>query len=97
MRVLALVHQDDAPPGTFGDVVAHHGHDLEVRSLVPGAGEGPPRDAAKSYGAVMLFGGSMQVDQDDERPVANDEHRHRREALGDAVALVVEPDRSRPC
>ncbi len=32
MRVLALVHQDDAPAGTFRDVVAHHGDHLDVRS-----------------------------------------------------------------
>jgi GMP synthase-like glutamine amidotransferase len=81
MRVLALVHQDDAPPGTFGEVVAHHGHDLDVRSLVPEAGEDPPRDAAGRYGAVMLFGGSMQVDQDGEHPWLEDERALVRELI----------------
>jgi GMP synthase (glutamine-hydrolysing) len=64
MRVLALVHQDDAPAGTFGEVVREHGHELIVGSFVPGAGEPPPGDVE----AVMIFGGSMQVDQDDRHP-----------------------------
>lgn len=81
MRVLALVHQDDAPAGTFGDVAAEHGHDLEVRSFVPGAGEAPPPGAAGRYGAVMLFGGSMQVDQDDEHPWLEDERALVRELI----------------
>lgn len=66
MEVLAVVHQDDAPPGTFGDVVREHGHSIEVRSFA--AGESPPGDAAERFGAVMIFGGSMQVDQDDSHP-----------------------------
>ena len=64
MRVLAIVHQDDAPPGTFGEVVHEHGHELEVASFVPGVAD-PPSGA---YDAVMIFGGSMQVDQDDQNP-----------------------------
>jgi len=71
MRVLSLVHQDDAPPGTFGEVVAEHGHEHDVRSLVPGAGEPPA--AGVPYDAVMIFGGSMQVDQDDRHPWLEDE------------------------
>jgi GMP synthase (glutamine-hydrolysing) len=66
MRVLALVHQRDAPPGTFGDVAAEHGHDLDVASFVPGAGQPPAADPGCD--AVMIFGGSMQVDQDREHP-----------------------------
>jgi GMP synthase-like glutamine amidotransferase len=65
MDVLALVHQDDAPPGTFADVVAEHGHALEVRSFAAGD---PPHEPASGFGAVMIFGGSMQVDQDDRHP-----------------------------
>jgi GMP synthase-like glutamine amidotransferase len=68
MDVLSLVFQDDAPPGTFGDVVTEHGHDLHVHSLVPGVADPPPDDAARRYDAAMIFGGSMQVDQDDRHP-----------------------------
>src|ERR687894_328537 len=71
MDVLALIHQDDAPPGTFADVVAEHGHALEVRSFP--AGDPPPPGTAGRHGAVMIFGGSMQVDQDAEHPWLADE------------------------
>jgi GMP synthase-like glutamine amidotransferase len=81
MRVLALVHQDDAPPGTFGDVVTGLGHELETRSLAPGAGDPPGDDAAARYGAVMIFGGSMQVDQDDRHPWLEDERALVRELI----------------
>lgn len=64
MKVLALVHQDDAPPGTFGEVAHEHHHDLDVRSFDPGVGDEP----SGGYDAVMIFGGSMQVDQDDQHP-----------------------------
>jgi GMP synthase (glutamine-hydrolysing) len=71
MEVLALVHQDDAPAGTFADVVREHGHSLTVRSFAQGD---PPRaGAADRFGAVMIFGGSMQVDQDDRHPWLEDE------------------------
>ena len=87
MRVLALVHQDDAPPGTFGDVVHEHGHALDMRSFVPGAGE-PPADAARAYGAVMLFGGSMQVDQDDRHPWLEDERALVRDLIDREVPTL---------
>jgi GMP synthase-like glutamine amidotransferase len=61
--VLAVVHQDDAPPGTFGDVAREHGHALHVASFAGG-----DRPAAGDFGAAMLFGGSMQVDEDGRHP-----------------------------
>ena len=88
MRVLALVHQDDAPPGTFGEVVAEHGHELDVRSFVPGAGDEPSPDAAGRYGAVMFFGGSMQVDQDDRHPWLEPERAFVRELIDREVPTV---------
>ena len=88
MQVLALVHQDNAPPGTFGDVVAEHGHGLDVASFAPGAGERPGADAASRYGAVMVFGGSMQVDQDDRHPWLEDERGLVRELIDAAVPTL---------
>jgi GMP synthase (glutamine-hydrolysing) len=86
MRVLALVHQDDAPPGTFGEVVREHGHQLEVGSFVPGAGD-PPSGAAD---AVMIFGGSMQVDQDEQHPWLEAERAFVRELIeGDVPTLGI--------
>jgi GMP synthase (glutamine-hydrolysing) len=81
MRVLSIVHQDDAPPGTFAEVVAEHGHEHDVRSFVPGVGERPEAGAAERYQAVMIFGGSMQVDQDDRHPWLEDERALVRELM----------------
>lgn len=88
MRVLALVHQESAPPGTFADVAAEHGHELDVASFVPGAGDAPAGDAASRYGAVMVFGGSMQVDQDDEHPWLADERALVRELIDGGVPTL---------
>jgi GMP synthase (glutamine-hydrolysing) len=77
MRVVALVHQDDAPPGTFAEVVHEHGHELAVGSFVPGAGD-PPSGGAD---AVMIFGGSMQVDQDDRHPWLEVERAYVRDLI----------------
>ena len=84
MRVLALVHQDDAPPGTFGEVVAEHGHDLTVASFVLGAGDPP----AGGHDAVMIFGGSMQVDQDDQHPWLEPEREFVRGLIEDEVPTL---------
>ena len=88
MRVLALIHQDDAPPGTFADVVTEHGHELDVASFVPGAGARPAAGAASRYGAAMVFGGSMQVDQDAEHPWLEDERALVRELVGAGVPTL---------
>jgi GMP synthase-like glutamine amidotransferase len=85
VQVLALVHQDDAPPGTFGDVVAEHGHALDVASFVPGAGERPGQ---VDPGAVMVFGGSMQVDQDEQHPWLADERAFVAELIEGSVPTL---------
>jgi GMP synthase (glutamine-hydrolysing) len=84
MRVLALVHQDDAPPGTFGEAVRKHGHELAVASFVPGAGDAPSGDPD----AVMIFGGSMQVDQDDQHPWLEPERAFVRDLIEREVPLL---------
>ena len=55
MRVLAIVHQDDAGPGVFADAVRAAGHELAVWR--PDRGEEPPAAAD----AVMVFGGAMDT------------------------------------
>ena len=61
MRVIAAVHQDDAGPVVFGDVVRELGHELV---------EWRPADGAVPDGAdaALLFGGAMHVDQEDQHP-----------------------------
>ena len=55
MRVLAVVHQDDAGPGVFGDAVRARGDSLEVWR--PDRGAEPPA----GLDAVMVFGGAMNT------------------------------------
>ena len=51
MKVLSIVHQPDAGAGVFGDFPV----------WVPSDGSAPP-----AFDALMVFGGSMHVDQEDE-------------------------------
>jgi GMP synthase (glutamine-hydrolysing) len=61
VRVLSVNHGPSVPGGVFDEAVEAAGHVLE-RWSVPDAAK---PDAAESYGAVMVFGGSMHPDQDD--------------------------------
>ena len=62
MRVLAIVHQEDAGPGVFGEEISAQGVELEFWR-VPEEPD-PPREP-REYGAVMTFGGAMHIDQAD--------------------------------
>jgi GMP synthase (glutamine-hydrolysing) len=61
MRVLSVTHGPSVPGGVFDEVVESAGHELE-RWVVPVGGAPQP---ATSYGAIMVFGGSMHPDQDE--------------------------------
>jgi GMP synthase (glutamine-hydrolysing) len=69
VRVLSLIHQDDAPTGTFADAVHERGAELTEWNLARGAPPEPPT----SYDAVFVFGGGMHVDQEDAHPWLRDE------------------------
>ena len=62
MRVLAVSHQADAGPGVFAEAVAAGGHELDVWDRPREAA--PPADPA-GYGAVIVLGGAMNVDEVD--------------------------------
>ena len=62
MRVLSVNHGPTVPGGVFDEAVEAAGHALE-RWQVPDGGR---PDRAESYDAVMVFGGSMHPDQDDD-------------------------------
>ena len=62
MRVLAIVHQTDAGPGVFGEAIRGRGDSLDEWLLPEGAE--PPADPL-GYEAVLVLGGSMNVDEDD--------------------------------
>jgi GMP synthase (glutamine-hydrolysing) len=69
VRVLSLIHQDDAPTGTFGDAVRERGGKLTEWNLARGAPPEPP----EAFDAVLVFGGGMHVDQEDQHPWLREE------------------------
>jgi GMP synthase-like glutamine amidotransferase len=68
VRVLSIVHPGDAGTELFGPVVREAGHTLDERSFADGA---PPEPSG--YDAVLVFGGSMHVDQWEQHPWLRDE------------------------
>ena len=73
MRALAVVHEADAGAGVFGDFPTW------VPSTAP-----PPSD----FDALMVFGGSMHVDQNDEHPWMDSEKAFLRDALERGVPIL---------
>jgi GMP synthase (glutamine-hydrolysing) len=76
VRILSLIHEDEAPSGTFGDVAREQGHELVEWNFRRGR---PP--AADDYDAYFVFGGAMHVDQEHEHPWLRDEDDLLRELL----------------
>jgi GMP synthase-like glutamine amidotransferase len=66
MRVLSIVHQDDAGSGVFGDAAQERG--LAVEEWRPDSGGAGPSLPLGEYGAALVFGGSMNVHEGDEHP-----------------------------
>ena len=85
MRVLAIVHQEDAGPGVFGDELSAQGVELECWR-VPEEPD-PPRDPG-GYGAVMTFGGAMHIDQADRHEWLVREQELLRELIDDGTPLL---------
>jgi GMP synthase (glutamine-hydrolysing) len=85
MRALSIAHQRDAGPGVFADAMQSLGveHDLWLRAET----DSPPRGAA-SYDAVLVFGGAMHADQDDQHPWLREEKRLLRDLLARRVPLL---------
>ena len=68
MRVLSIVHPGDAGSELFGPLVVELGHRFDERSFA----DGPP-PPVEGYDAVLVFGGPMHVDQEDQHPWLRDE------------------------
>ena len=70
MRVLSIVHQEDAATGVFADAVADSGAHLEEWVISNGSS---PEASPDSYDAVLIFGGAMHVDQENRHAWLRDE------------------------
>jgi GMP synthase-like glutamine amidotransferase len=72
LRVLSLIHQEDAAAGVFADVI----DDLDEASFA--LGRPPSRDG---YDATLVFGGEVNVDEEDQHPWMREEKRYIRELV----------------
>jgi GMP synthase (glutamine-hydrolysing) len=85
MRVLSIVHQTDAAAGVFGETVAERGHELD--EWVISAAAEPPA-SIEDYGAVLVFGGAMHVDQEDRHGWLHDERVLLQRLVADDVPVM---------
>jgi GMP synthase (glutamine-hydrolysing) len=83
VRVLAVVHHEDAGPGVFGQVTREAGH--ELLEWVPTSGRAPD---LSGIGAAMVFGGAMHVDQEDAHPWMPGEKALLRELLARGTPVI---------
>ena len=84
MRVLSVNHGPSVPGGVFDEAVEAAGHLLERWSVPDSAKPGP----AESYGAVMVFGGSMHPDQDDRFGWLASEEEFLRDVLSARIPVL---------
>src|SRR5438874_2491507 len=84
MRVLSVTHGPSVPGGVFDEVLEAAGHELE-RWVVPlgGAPRAPVR-----YGAVLVFGGSMHPDQDEQFSWLESEAKFLRDVLAEGIPAL---------
>jgi GMP synthase (glutamine-hydrolysing) len=85
MNVLTVVHGEKAGAELFGEVVRERGHELEEWCL---AWDRPLERPLTDYGAVLVFGGGMHVDQDDRHPWLRDENFFLQRALGLGIPVL---------
>jgi GMP synthase-like glutamine amidotransferase len=82
MRVLSVVHQRDAGSGVFGEAALAAGH--EVVEWLPAE----QRFSPNGFDAVMVFGGAMNVDEEDRYPWLAGEKRLLRELVGSGTPMI---------
>jgi GMP synthase-like glutamine amidotransferase len=85
MRVLSIVHQEDAGPGVFAEELAAQGVALDSWNI-PEEPEPPPGIA--DYDAVMTFGGAMHIDQADRYAWLEREKEILRELIEAGTPLI---------
>jgi GMP synthase (glutamine-hydrolysing) len=77
MRVLSLTHSDTDPSQIFGRVARERGHELHEGAFPD---EAHP-DEPDRYGAILVFGGTMNTHEDELHPWLRSEKDFLREAL----------------
>jgi GMP synthase-like glutamine amidotransferase len=82
MKVLSVVHEADAAAGVFADAAAERGD--ELIEWMPPSGEPPPHGCD----AALVFGGSMDVDQERAHPWLAREKELLRELLRDGIPTL---------
>lgn len=85
MKILSLTHEAHAPSGVFGDAARAAGHEVEEASFARGP---DPRGRPADYGALLLFGGSANVDQEAEHPWLRREKAFLRAMLAADVPVL---------
>lgn len=85
MRVLAIVHQRDAGPGVFVEAIESVGGQLDEWTLAERPE--PPADPF-GYGAVLVLGGAMNVDEEERHGWIAEEKALLRELLEREVPLL---------
>lgn len=85
MRVLTIVHEEDAGPGVFGGVLAASG--AEVGTWLVAEQPKPPAPA-DTYDAILSFGGSAHPHQEERHPWLATEKRWLADALAGSVPLL---------
>lgn len=85
MRALSIVHQRDAGSGVFAGAVEEAGHELD--EWVIAERREPPAEL-ESYGAVLVFGGAMHVDQEDRHGWLRDERVLLRRLVAEEVPVL---------
>jgi GMP synthase-like glutamine amidotransferase len=83
MRVLAVVHHSNAAAGVFAEAARAGGHDL-----VEWLPHEEPAPAHDGFGAAMVFGGAMNVDEEHKHPWLRDEKRFLRELLDRGTPML---------
>jgi GMP synthase (glutamine-hydrolysing) len=64
MRILSLIHESDVPSGSFSTTARELGHTVDEHSFSLGS----PPSPAETYDAVMIFGGTDNVDERGAKP-----------------------------
>ena len=82
MRILTLIHSDEAGPKLFADVAAADGHELQEWDM---RRHGPPPHTAD---AVAVFGGPQNVGEEDRFPWLLAEYEAMRAWVGAGVPLL---------